>query len=216
MSEASQPVSPEQLHRFKVALRRLWVLRPERLWLLSAALHRRGHWRSAFAIKQLNTFLFHNSLAPGATVSPDIYLGHNSLGIVVSPNVEIGSKVIIWHNVTLTAGRAALAGPGEDGTAPSDAHEPAPPRKVIIEDNVWIGANSVVIAPRGADLRIGRGARIGAGSVVTSDVPMRATAVGNPARVLRSEEGDTPAPVPAQASEGGRSPSPPSSSEVSS
>ena len=43
---------------------------PERLWLLSIALHRSGRWRLAFAVKQLNTILYHNSLAPAATSVP--------------------------------------------------------------------------------------------------------------------------------------------------
>jgi serine O-acetyltransferase len=198
-------MNPEQLHTFKLLIRRLWVLKPERLWLLSIGLQQRGMWRLAFAVKQVNSLLYNNSLAPGASVSPDIYLGHNSLGIVVTANVEIGRKVIIWQSVTLTAGRAPLpVDPAEmavrnGAPGPAGEHAAAAPGKIIIEDNVRIGANSVVIAPRGSDLRIGRGARVGAGTVVTGDVPARATIVGPPARLLVSEAGDAPAPKPAPA-----------------
>ncbi|HYB24594.1 MAG TPA: DapH/DapD/GlmU-related protein, partial [Solirubrobacteraceae bacterium] len=59
-----------------------------------------------------------------------------------------------------------------------------PPSRIIIEDDVKIGANAVVIAPRGCTIRIGRGARIGAGTVVTKDVPAGRTIVGPPARLL--------------------------------
>ena len=52
---------------------------------------------------------------------------------------------------------------------------------VIIEDHVWIGAK-VVILP---SVRIGIRAVIGAGSIVTKDIPPRWVAAGNPARVLR-------------------------------
>jgi maltose O-acetyltransferase len=52
---------------------------------------------------------------------------------------------------------------------------------VIIEDHVWIGSK-VVILP---GVRIGSRAVIGAGSIVTKDVPPRCVAAGNPARVLR-------------------------------
>jgi acetyltransferase-like isoleucine patch superfamily enzyme len=61
-------------------------------------------------------------------------------------------------------------------------HMELPPSgPVIIEDNVWIGSK-VVILP---GVRIGSRAVIGAGSIVTKDVPPRCVAAGNPARVLR-------------------------------
>lgn len=52
---------------------------------------------------------------------------------------------------------------------------------IIIGDGVWIGHN-VIILP---EVTIGNGAIIGAGSVVTKDIPPYAVAVGNPARVIR-------------------------------
>ena len=99
---------------------KLWLISPERLWLLSIALQRRGHWMPAFAVKQLNTILYHNSLAPGASVGADIALGHYSHGIVINSNVEIGRRVKIWHNVTLTAGaerRGRRSGPSAPGSS---------------------------------------------------------------------------------------------------
>lgn len=52
---------------------------------------------------------------------------------------------------------------------------------VIIEDHVWIGAKAVILP----GVRIGSRAVIGAGSVVTKDIPPQCIAAGNPARVLR-------------------------------
>jgi acetyltransferase-like isoleucine patch superfamily enzyme len=61
-------------------------------------------------------------------------------------------------------------------------HTVLPPSEpVIIEDNVWIGSK-VVILP---GVRIGSRAVIGAGSIVTKDIPPRCVAAGNPARVIR-------------------------------
>jgi serine O-acetyltransferase len=170
-------VGEQQLRPLKRRLSRLWLFSPERLWLLSISLHRHGRWRLAFAVKQLNTILYHNSLSPRAIVSSDIALGHYSHGIVVNGNVEIGEHVKIWHNVTLTAGRRPR-GSGGDG----------PPSRIVIERGVKLGTNAVVIAPRGQCLRIGRGARVGAGAIVTRDVPARATVVGPSARILLAEE----------------------------
>jgi serine O-acetyltransferase len=174
-------------------LTKLWLFSPEKLWLTSIALQRHGHWMLAFAVKQLNTILYHNSLAPEASVSPDIALGHYSHGVVVARNVEIGRRVKIWHNVTLTAGRPARRG----GTTP-----PGPLSRIIVEDGVKIGTNAVIIAPRGRSLRIGRGARIGAGATVTEDVPSGATVVSQPVRVLlRDADGARDADAQATAAE---------------
>jgi acetyltransferase-like isoleucine patch superfamily enzyme len=61
-------------------------------------------------------------------------------------------------------------------------HETVPPHPLVISDDAWIGANTIILP---GYRRIGRGAVIGAGSVVTRDIPDYAIAAGNPARVLR-------------------------------
>lgn len=52
----------------------------------------------------------------------------------------------------------------------------------VIEDDVWLGHNSIVLP---SVKRIGRGAVVGAGAVVTKDVPKYAVVVGNPAAVIK-------------------------------
>ena len=147
--------------------------RAERLWLLSIALHRRGHPRLADYVKKLNSLVYHNFLPAEASVSPDIRFGHHGFGIMVHGSIEIGRQVKIFHHVTLTV-----------------VPQPRVPAKIIIEDDVTIGAAAVIVAPLGRTLRIGRGARIGAGAVVSEDVPPGATVVSQPPRVLthRSEK----------------------------
>lgn len=54
-------------------------------------------------------------------------------------------------------------------------------RNIVIEDDVWIGANTVILP----GIRIKEGAVIGAGSVVTKDVPPYAIVAGNPAKILK-------------------------------
>ena len=54
-------------------------------------------------------------------------------------------------------------------------------RPIVIEDEVFIGMNCLVLK----GVRIGRGSVIGAGSVVTKDIPAGVIAAGNPARVLQ-------------------------------
>jgi serine O-acetyltransferase len=181
-------MSPEQLESLKCWVRRFWLFSPERLWRLSIATHKRGHWVLAFWIKQLNTLLYHNSLAPGASVRPDISLGHNSIGIVISDEVDIGREVMIWHNVTLVAAIPGRRDTSDQAGGSQPGHDADPTARrlsrIVIEDGARIGAGAIVIAARGSTLRIGRGARIGAGTVVTRDVPPWATVVGQAPRVL--------------------------------
>ena len=65
------------------------------------------------------------------------------------------------------------------GVVDADLHYDSPQ---VIEDDVWIGHNAVILP---GCRRIGRGSIIGAGAVVTRDVPRYAIVAGNPARVLR-------------------------------
>jgi len=55
------------------------------------------------------------------------------------------------------------------------------PRPIVIEDDVYIGARVIILPGR----KIGRGAVIGSGAVVTKDVPEYAVVAGNPARIVK-------------------------------
>ena len=107
-------------------------------------------------------------------------------------HISIGEHTFINYGASITAyrevriGRHCLLGHhlriidrNEYGLEQREIAPPAAP--VLIEDHVWIGAH-VIILP---GVRIGRNSAIGAGSVVTRDVPANCLAVGNPARVLR-------------------------------
>ena len=59
-------------------------------------------------------------------------------------------------------------------------------RPVTIEDNVWIGGNTVILP----GVTIGEGAVIAAGSIVNRDIPPRVIAGGNPCRVIRPLTGE--------------------------
>lgn len=108
--------------------------------------------------------------------------------------VTIGAKTYINSNLTLvddykiTIGSGVLIGPNVMITATGHpVHHKLRPNgemysfEVIIEDNVWIGGNAVILP----GVRIGANSVIGAGSVVTRDIPADCVAVGNPCRVLR-------------------------------
>ncbi len=108
-----------------------------------------------------------------------LHLGDNvyanfNLTLVDDGDIYIGDKVMIGPNVTISAaGHPVLPALRERGIQYN--------LPVHIERNVWIGAG-VMIMP---GVTIGENTVIGAGSVVTKDIPANVVAVGNPCRVLR-------------------------------
>jgi maltose O-acetyltransferase len=130
-------------------------------------------------------------LAQGAFICPPLYctygrhisLGKNSyinMGATLLDNapIRIGANVMIGPNVQIyTAAHALAADERIQGM------ETALP--VTIEDKVWIGGGAILLP----GVTIGREAIVGAGAVVTKDVPAGARVVGNPARILPANTG---------------------------
>ncbi len=100
--------------------------------------------------------------------------------------VTIGRNVVISYHVTIADSDFHPADPClriQDAIANSPAGDrtmrpPVISRPVVIEDDVWIGIGAIVLK----GTRIGPGARIEAGAVVTRDVPSGCTVAGNPAQ----------------------------------
>lgn len=109
----------------------------------------------------------------------DIEIGDNSgigLNCRVTGPLKIGSEVMMGPDVMIFTRNHK-----NDRLDIPMRLQTAPKSPVVIEDDVWIGAR-VIILP---GITIKRGAIIGAGAVVTKDVPPYAIAGGNPARVIR-------------------------------
>lgn len=107
----------------------------------------------------------------------------------VGDHSSINSGVIFGLTGDLTLGRHVLVGDRVSfRTADHEFSDPDQPilhqgeryAPIVVEDDVWLGANVVVL--RG--VRIGRGAIIGANAVVTRDVPAMAIVGGVPARII--------------------------------
>ena len=98
------------------------------------------------------------------------------LGAANDGEINIGNDVLIGPNVVIRASNHRY----ELKSIPinKQGHTGG---KIIIEDDVWIGAN-VVILP---NVSVGKGAVIGAGAVVNRDIPPSALAGGVPAKVIR-------------------------------
>lgn len=98
------------------------------------------------------------------------------LGNTLIGPVKIGNEVILAQNVVISA----LNHNFEDVTM-SIVHQGVKTAPIIIGNNVWIGANSTILAGN----HIGEHVVVGAGSVVTKDIPPYCVAVGNPARIVK-------------------------------
>lgn len=109
----------------------------------------------------------------------DVFIGDRTIigmGNTVIGPVKIGNDVMFAQNIVVSGMNHGY----------EDIHVPPSKQKdickqITIADEVWIGANCVITA----GVNIGKHSIIGAGSVVTKDIPSYCIAVGNPARVIK-------------------------------
>jgi acetyltransferase-like isoleucine patch superfamily enzyme len=112
---------------------------------------------------------------PVVTIGDAVLIGRGS-GIVGHGSVSIGDGVFTGHHVYVTD-----ANHGYEDVDETIGRQFAPPRPVVVGAGSWLGHGSVVLP--GAT--VGEHVAVGAGSVVTGDLPSYSVAVGNPARVIR-------------------------------
>lgn len=112
-------------------------------------------------------------------------------GISIPKSVDVGPGLRIYHFGNIFVHADARIGAGctlRQGVTIGNRHEGGP--VPVLEDEVDLGAYAQVLG----GIRIGRGAKIGAMSVVLHDVPPGATAVGIPARIINAPQAP-PAPL---------------------
>ena len=136
-------------------------------------LHRRAHWCWTHGLKWLGRFISHLSrgitgieIHPGAKIGNCVFFDH-AMGVVVGETAEIGDGCTIYQGVTL-GGTSLYKGAKRHPT---------------LGRNVVVGAGAQVLG----GFTVGDGARIGSNAVVVKPVPVGATAVGNPARIIQAE-----------------------------
>ncbi len=175
----------------------LWTLTPNRnprprlwvRWFLNPFFHKKGsgsliRCRSRIDVFPYNKFqVGKNSTVESFTVinngAGDVIIGDNArvgIGSVIIGPVSMGNGSGLGQHVFISGFNHGYS----DGTQNS-GKQALVVKPVIIEDEVHIGANSVVTA----GVRIGYRTQIGAGSVVTKDIPAFSVAVGNPCRVIK-------------------------------
>ena len=120
-------------------------------------------------------------LAAGSSVAPDLVAEADSFintGCLIGPRVRLGAYAMIGPRVMVVGADHVFR---QAGTPTIFAGRPADLPETVIEDDAWIGAGAIVLAGR----RIGMGAIVAAGAVVTKDVPPFTIVGGNPAQVLK-------------------------------
>ena len=121
----------------------------------------------------------------GAYVRPPFHCDYG-YNISLGRGVFLNFNCVILDVVRVTIGDGTQIGPGVQILTADHPRDPAQRRAslefgrpVVIGANVWIGAAAIILP----GVTVGDDALIGAGSVVTRDVPAGATVVGNPARL---------------------------------
>ncbi len=122
------------------------------------------------------------TLRSGAQITVGADTGVTSVSVSAAKRVDIGQRVLIGAGVLITDCDHHVVNPEPGETRRYlGLSRPGEDREVIIEDDVFIGARSVILK----GVRIGKGAIVGAGSVVVRNIPPGSIVAGNPAVVRR-------------------------------
>ena len=134
----------------------VWIHRvSNRLW--------RWHLRlPARILSQVGRFLTGVDIHPGALLGRRLFIDH-ATGVVIGETAIVGSDVTIYQGVTL----------GGTGKGHGKRHP-------TVCDRVFIGNNANILG----NITVGENSRVGAGSVVLTDVPPNSTVVGVPAHIV--------------------------------
>lgn len=130
-------------------------------------------------------------------IEDDVYIGHQTIlkgyfkgELVIGKGTWIGQQCFIHSAGNLRIGRNVGIGPGvkiitsyhiEEGIKKPVLHSTLLFKEVVIEDDSDLGVGSVILP----GVRIGKGVIVGAGAIVTKDVPDYAVVVGSPAKILK-------------------------------
>jgi acetyltransferase-like isoleucine patch superfamily enzyme len=163
-------------------------------YIMNAQLRLRGKARAPFSVRLQGRVQFSGcgEVVLGEGVSLNGTVVPIELVTYTSGRIEIGKRTFVNYGSSIAARTSVKIGSHcllghYTFVMDNDQHDVInhavlpQSEPVIIEDHVWIGSKAIILP----GVRIGSRAVIGAGSIVTRDIPPRCVAVGNPARVLR-------------------------------
>lgn len=118
-----------------------------------------------------------NGISSSLRIGENTYIGENNNIRAAGGIIVIGNNCLISQHISIVASNHGI----KRGQLIIEQGWPENKKDVIIEDDVWIGANSVILP----GVTIHKGAVIGAGSIVTKDIPEYAIVAGNPAKIIK-------------------------------
>lgn len=168
---------------------RLWVK-----WFVNPFIHKRGkgakvHGRTRLDVLPFNRFEMgaNSAIESFSTINNgvgDVLIGSRSLigmsNVIIGP-VTVGNNVIFAQNIVASALNHVYT----DVDVPI-VDQPVITNPIIIEDDCWIAANSVITS----GVTIGKHSVVAGGAVVTKSIPPYSVAAGNPAKVIKKYDFD--------------------------
>lgn len=163
---------------------RLWVR-----WLINPFVHKKGKGAKIRRRSRIDVFPWNRFEMGNHTIIEDFCTINNGSGdVILGDYARVGIGSVIIGPVTMGSGSGLgqhvfVAGfnHGYSDGSKNSSVQPLDIKPTIIEEEAHIGANSVVVA----GVTIGKRSQVGAGSVVTKNIPPFSVAVGNPARVIK-------------------------------
>ncbi|GAL85249.1 acetyltransferase-like protein [Sporocytophaga myxococcoides] len=184
----SDPVLKKIIHRLLIpknqARPRFWVK-----WLINPLVHKKGSGSIIRPITRMDVVPFNPFVMGKNSTIEDFSTVNNGMGpVVIGDHVRVGmSNVIIGPvsigNYVILAQNIVVSGlnHGYEDISTPICLQKCSVADIIIEDEVWIGANSVITA----GIKIGKHSVVAGGSVVTKDVPPYSIVAGNPAKIIK-------------------------------
>ena len=117
-------------------------------------------------VSHIGRFITGIEIHPGAKIGRRFFIDHG-MGVVIGETTEIGNDCLLYQGVVL------------GGTSLEKEK-----RHPTLGENVVVGAGAILLGP----IKVGNGAKIGAGSVVIRDVPSQTSVIGVPGRVVEQRE----------------------------
>ncbi len=175
----------------------IWALTPKnqprpRLWVklfVNPLIHKRGKGSRIRRKTRIDVLPWNNFQLGDYSTIEDFTTINNGVGDVIIGDrtriglgntfigpIKVGNDIMFAQNIVMSG-----LNHGYEDVSMSIHDQPVTTAQITIEDEAWIGANSVIVA----GVTIGKHSIVAAGSVVTKNVPPYSIVAGNPARLLK-------------------------------